>query len=124
MTRERFPGQFIWNTYGDWVATLVDGHLWDLRGMWVGWIEKNGDVYKIDGEWIGSLSRDSRILRKRTEYRRELRSDIPAQPPKPALPARAPLPPGFSELPFSIIDVLEEDPEIFKRLSDLRPDMD
>jgi hypothetical protein len=30
----------------------------------------------------------------------------------------------MAELNYSIIDVLEEDPEIFKRISDLRPDMD
>ena len=37
---------------------------------------------------------------------------------------RAPLPPMMAELNFSTIDVLEEDPDIFKRISDLRPDMD
>jgi hypothetical protein len=122
--KPKFPGQYIWDSYGDWVATLLDGHIWDLRGIWIGWVEENGDVYKSDGEWIGTLSKDSRILRKRTANRRELRNDMPSPPPKPELPARAPLPPSFSELSYSVIDVLEEDPSIFKRLSDRRPDMD
>jgi hypothetical protein len=30
----------------------------------------------------------------------------------------------MAELDFSTVDVLVEDPEIFKRVSDLRPDMD
>lgn len=124
MTKSRFNGQYIWNTYGDWIATLVDGHIWDLTQTWVGWVEPNGDVYKADGEWVGVLSRDSRILRKRTAARRELRDNIPPRPEKPDLPGRAPLPPSFAELSFSEIDVMEEDPDTFKRVSDRRPDMD
>jgi hypothetical protein len=123
--KKRDNHTFIWNTYGDWVATLIEGHLYDLRGTWVGWVEENKDVYKGDGEWLGKLSDDRRILRKRTASRRPLREDIPDQPEeKPDLPVRAPLPPTFAELTFSDIDVLEEDPDAFKQISDLKPDMD
>ncbi len=122
MARPKRDHEFIWNTYGDWVATLKDGHLWDPAGLWLGWVE-GVDVYKADGEWIGVLSKDFRIIRKRTERRRELRDDIPPKPPRPELPGRAPLPPQFAELSYSEIDVLDEDPDIFKRLSDLRKDM-
>lgn len=123
MEKKKFAGQYIWNTHGDWMATLVNGFLWDLRSVWIGWVETNGDVYTTDGEWVGQVSRDSRILRKRTEQRRDLVQTIPPKPARPELPARAPLPPAFAELSFSIIDVLEEDPDVFKRISDLRPDM-
>ncbi|HEC21420.1 MAG TPA: hypothetical protein ENI95_00725 [Chloroflexi bacterium] len=115
--------QYIWNTYGDWVATKVGDYIWDLTGTWVAWVEDN-EVYKVDGEWVGTLSRDSRILRKRVSRRPPLRTDIPPAPEKPDLPARAPLPPAFAELTYSEIDVLEEDPDVFKRISDRRPDMD
>ncbi|MGF1505671.1 MAG: hypothetical protein GYB64_03025 [Chloroflexi bacterium] len=121
--RKERPG-YIWNTYGDWCATLVDGHIWDLRGNWIGWIDENRDVYKADGEWIGTLSRDMRILRKRTARSRALQEHIPETPPKPELPARATLPPSFAELTYSEIDVLEEDPQAFQRISDLKKDMD
>jgi len=114
--------RFIWNTAGDWIATLMDTNLWDLTGQWVGWIEGD-EVYTTDGEWVGTLSRDLRILRKRAASRPPLRTDVPSKPQKPDLPGRAPLPPTFSELNYSTIDVLEEDPEVFKRLSDMRPDM-
>ena len=115
---------FVYNTSGDWVATRAGEHLWDPTGQWVGWVEGN-DVYKRDGEWIGELSRDGRILRKRTAVHRPLRTDIPSPPNKPDdLPGRAPPPPLISELTFSIVDVTEEDPELFKRISDLRPDME
>lgn len=118
---------YIWNTYGDWVGTLVDDHIWDLTGLRVAWVDpetREKDVWRADGEWIGNLSRDNRILRKRTARRRPLRDDIPQPPPKPELPVRATLPPSFAELQYSEIDVLEEDPQIFKKLSDMRPDMD
>jgi hypothetical protein len=39
-------------------------------------------------------------------------------------PARPPLPPMMAELSYSIVDVLEEEPDIFRKISDLRPDMD
>lgn len=117
---------FIWDSYGDWQATLLEGFIWDPAGNWIGWVEevdkKTIDVYKTDGEWIGNLSKDGRIIRKRTTARRPL-VDVPAKPAKPSLPARAPLPPPFAELSYSDVDVLEEDPDIFKKISDMRPDM-
>lgn len=113
----------IFNTSGDWMATRVGDYIWDTQGNWVAWMDGD-DVYTLDGELVGKLSRDNRILRKRAIGRRELRSDIPPRRERPELPARAPLPPMFSELGFEMIDVLEEDPDIFKHTSDLRPDMD
>lgn len=123
MARIRFDGTFIRNTAGDWIAVEQDGHIWDLRGEWIGWIEGDQDVYKVDGEWVGQLHKDGRIIRKRTDRRRDL-NVAPARPEPPEIPVRAPLPPAFTELTFSQIDVLEEDPDAFKKLSDLRPDME
>ena len=123
MARKRFEGRFIRNTGGEWVATYYEGHLWDLRGDWIGWVEDNGDVYKSDGEWVGHLIDDNRIIRRRTDRRHTLREDIPEPPPKPDFPARAPLAPIFRELTYSEVDVMEEDPNVFKRLSDRKPDM-
>lgn len=115
--------EFIWTTSGDWAATRYGDFIWDHTRTWVAWID-DGNVYTTDGEWIGKLSRDSRILRQRASTRLPLRTDIPQAPPTPDLPARAPLPPMFQELTFSTVDVLEEDPDVFKRISDMRPDMD
>jgi hypothetical protein len=39
------------------------------------------------------------------------------------LPARAPLPPQNGDITYDIVDVLEEDPDIFKRVSDRRKDI-
>ena len=83
------------------------------------------DVYTASGEWIGNLFHDGRIIRKRNASRPPLVKDPPPKQPKPAkFPARAPLPPQNGELGFDKIDVLEWDPDVFKRLSDLTPDAD
>ncbi len=115
---------FIFDTRGDWYATRVGDFIFSPRGEYVAYVE-DGEVYKRDGEWIGRLSKDGRILRKRTERRRELHPNPPPAPSKPEnLPPRAPLPPMMAELTYGVIDVLDEDPDTFKRISDLRPDMD
>ncbi len=115
---------FIFDTRGDWHATKLGDALFSTRGEYIGFVEGQ-DVYKRDGEWIGRLSKDGRILRKRAERRRPFHPNPPPPPPKPGrLPPRAPLPPMMAELEYSTIDVLDEEPDIFRRISDLRPDMD
>ncbi len=115
---------FIYDTRGEWHATKIGDAIYDTRGEYVAYLDE-GEVYKRDGEWLGRLNKDGRILRKRTEIRRELHPNPPERPSKPGnLPPRAPLPPLMAELDFSTVDVLDEDPDSFKRVSDLRPDLD
>lgn len=112
----------IYSTSGDWVA-LLEGHwLYDTHGEWIGWLEGR-DVYTRDGEWVGFLSADGRILRERIRKQRPLRP-VPPAPPKIRPPATVPLPPLFAELPWNLLDVFEEEPEVFRFVSELRPDMD
>ena len=118
---------FIFDTRGDWHATLLNPFIFDTRGEYLGFIRgEDNDVYTTIGEWIGNLWADGRIIRKRsTEKSRELLKDLPPKPSKPdKLPARAHLPPMFAELGFDKIDVLEWDDQIFKRVSDKLSDMD
>ncbi|MBN1679052.1 MAG: hypothetical protein JW966_02085 [Anaerolineae bacterium] len=123
---EKSPNKpvFIFDTRGDWYATKIGNFIFSPRGEYVAYLEGD-DVYKRDGEWIGNLSKDGRILRKRTVRRRDLHPSPPPAPPRPEkLPPRAPLPPMMAELSYSMVDVLDEDPDTFKKISDLRPDMD
>lgn len=115
---------FVFDTAGDWHATKLGNYLFDPRGEYIGFVMgENYDVYTASGEWIGQLYHDGRIIRKRSAARQPLLKTLPPKPTKPEkLPARAPLPPQTGELGFDKIDVLEWDPEIFKRLSDFTPD--
>jgi hypothetical protein len=117
---------FIFTTSGDWSATLLDVRLYDTRGEYIGFIEGAAEklVYTREGEWVGMLTKDGRITRKRGAQRRPLHAAPLAKlPQKPALPGRSPLPPQMSELSYDTVDMLEEDPDVFKRLSDRRKDL-
>lgn len=117
--------EFIYDTHGDWQATRVAQYVFDGRGEYVGFVEGRA-VFTRDGEWVGDLSKDGRILRKRAGAKKPLNKNVPIKPQmkKSDLPGRAPLPQQMGELGYDTIDVLEEDPDVFKRLSDRRPDLD
>ena len=110
----------IYSTPGDWVALLDQGHLYDTRGEWIGWLHGN-EIYTRDGIYAGMLAGDGRVLRERIRPQRP-RRPAPTARRKVRPPATVPLAPLFAELPWRIIDVFEEEPEVFKYISDLRPD--
>ena len=114
--------KYIYSTAGDWVALLDErtGWLYDTLGEWIAWLEGK-EVYTREGVFAGFLSNDGRILRERIRKQRPLRP-MPSAPPRIRPPASAPLAPLFAELPWSQVDVFEEEPEVFKYVSDLRPD--
>lgn len=114
---------FIYDTGGEWHATAFEWNIFDGRGDYIGFIRNEGyDVYTTSGEWIGNIVADGRIIRNKNVDRPPLLKKLPPKPPKPKLPPRAPLPPMTAELGFSKVDVLEWDPEVFKRISDLVAD--
>lgn len=117
---------FIFDTRGEWHATLINGCLWDARGDYMGFVRgENHDVYTLHGEWVGNLTRDGRIVRRRVTERQPLLKIRRLRPDKPKnLPARAPLPPHHAELAHTMIDVLDWDPDVFKNVPDLKTDMD
>jgi len=108
---------FIFDSAGDWHATIINGCLWDLRGNYVGFIRgKRHDVYTADGRWIGFVRKDGRIVRYRRDNSQPILQIKRLKPlSKPAnLPPRAPLPSISTDLDYSLIDVLEWDPDILK----------
>jgi hypothetical protein len=100
--------------------------IYNQLGEWIGFVTPERDVYDIRGNYVGWLSDDPRILRKRTYNfdKPRLKFQRPRMKEKPA--AHFPLPPLMAELPYDTIDVLEEEPERLYTMDsgELRPDLD
>lgn len=102
----------IYTTKGDWVALLVNGYLYNTRGEWIGWVDRESNVYAIDGAYVGWLARDFRVLRKRAMGEFVPHKPPPRTPPlKIELPVSVPLPPMMAELSYDTKDVFDEMPE-------------
>jgi hypothetical protein len=116
---------FIFDTRGDVHGVLIGQYLYDMRGEYMGYVRgEDYNVYTTSGEWVGNIWPDGRIVRKRNYQRLPLETDRPATQPKIRITARIPLPPMAADLGFDKVDVLEWDDEIFKRISDLTPDIE
>ncbi len=101
----------IYSTPGDWIALLVFPHIFNQIGEWIGWITPDREVFDVDGVYVGWLTDDPRILRRRIIEGSLPRQDPPNRPEKIRPPATVPLPPMMAELPFEIIDVMDEEPD-------------
>ncbi|HLB64522.1 MAG TPA: hypothetical protein VJJ46_06745 [Anaerolineales bacterium] len=101
----------IYTSKGDWAALMVYPHLFNTVGEWVGWLAPDRSVYDVDGVYVGWLTDEPRILRKRTIDGSLPRRRPPPPPKKVRPPATVPLPPMMAELAFETIDILDEEPD-------------
>jgi hypothetical protein len=98
---------------------LIDVCLYNTRGDWVGYISKTGHVYSVMGKYVGWLSKDFRILRKKTQDRTVPGCPLPPHPVlKVRMPANVPLAPLMADLPFDTLDVMQDEPERVHTLDD------
>lgn len=116
----------VYTSRGDWAALVVYPYLFSVLGEWIGWLTPARQVYDVDGAYVGWLTDEPRILRKRTYDQTPPPSDPPEAPVRVRPPATVPLPPMMAELPFELIDVLEDEPERLHTTDsgELKPDMD
>ena len=116
----------IYSSNGEAEAFLVFPYLFNRSGEWIGWVTPKRDVYSVMGFYVGSLSDDARIIRKRSEDETRPRIQPPPRPGKITTPPSIPLAPLMSDLPLSLIDVLLEQPERLHTADsgELREDMD
>jgi len=116
----------IYTSRGDAEAFLAYPHLFNRSGEWIGWITPKREVYSVLGHFVGYLSDDPRILRRRSTSNLTPGGRPPPSPGKVAPPATVPLAPMMSELTYSIIDVLLEEPERLHTLDsgELRRDLE
>jgi hypothetical protein len=100
----------IYTTLGDWSALLVFPYLYNTLGEWIGCVTPDRQVFDVNGIYVGWLTVEPRILTRRIHDDQLQRIDPPDPPERIRPPANVPLPPMMAELPFEIIDVLEETP--------------
>lgn len=116
----------IYTTPGDLGAFLAYPYLYNPQGEWVGFVTPKRDVYSVLGHYVGVLSKDARILRKRSYDFSMPRIEPPPPQPRITVPATVPLAPLMAELPYTMIDVLDDEPERLSTIDfdELREDMD
>jgi hypothetical protein len=116
----------IYSSRGEVEAFLVFPYLFNRSGEWIGWVTPQRDVYSVLGAYVGFLTNDPRIVRKRSDN--DLRPHQRMSPPPGKLntPATIPLAPMLSDLSQSLVDVLVEEPERLHTLDsgELRDDLD
>lgn len=123
MTAKLIP---IYTTSGDLGAYLAYPYLYNPQGEWVGFVTPQREVYSVLGNYVGELTKDPRIVRKRSYDFSKPRLPAPASRGRITVPATAPLAPLMPELPYTLLDVLDEEPERLGTAdhADLREDMD
>jgi hypothetical protein len=116
----------IYTSPGDLGAYLIYPYLYSPQGEWIGFVTRKREVYSVLGNYVGILSNDRRILRKRSYDFSRPRKEPPPHQPRITVPATVPLAPMMAELTYTMIDVLEDEPERLSTVDfdELREDMD
>lgn len=117
----------LYTSRGDVETFLAYPYLFNRLGEWIGWVTADRQVYSVLGAYVGQISDDRRILRKRV-LDAAPPSRTPPPPPQQRIypPATVPLAPMMKELEFGFMDVLLEEPERLHTADrgELKQDMD
>jgi 4-fold beta-flower domain-containing protein len=116
----------VYSSRGEVDAYLVFPYLFNKSGEWIGWVTSQKEVYSVLGSYVGFLTSDPRIVRKRADNADRPRMKVPPAPTRLVTPAHTPLAPLMSELTHSVVDVLAEEPERLHTVDtgELRNDLD
>ncbi len=116
----------IYNSSGEIGAFLAFPYIFNMSGEWIGWVTAERSVFSVHGHFVGTLTNDPRIVRKREMATTAQRTKPPVAPEPIRPPARLPLAPQLPELGTHMIDVLEDAPYLLPPVDfgELRDDMD
>jgi hypothetical protein len=116
----------IYTSRGDADAFLVYPYLHNRMGEWIGWVTADRQVYSVLGFFVGELTAEPRIIRKRITASLKAHKTPPPPPLQLLVPPTIPLPPMMADLKFGVTDVLLEEPERLHTLDagELRQDID
>ena len=116
----------IYTSRGEVKAFLAYPYIYNSHGEWIGWVTADRSVYSVHGHYIGEMSNEPRILRKREASHSQQRQPSPPEPSHIHLPLTVPLAPLMREVPQNLIDVLDEAPELLPPVGhgELQDDLD
>jgi hypothetical protein len=101
----------IYTTRGDPEAFLVYPYLHNRLGEWIGWVTADRQVYSVLGFFVGELTAEPRIIRKRITASLKPRKTPPTPPARLSIPATIPLAPMMGDLRFGVLDILLDEPQ-------------
>jgi hypothetical protein len=116
----------IYSSRGEVEAFLVFPYLFNRSGEWIGCVTAQREVYSVLGNYVGSLTNDSRIVRPRSGDVLRPRLKVSPPPGRLPTPANLPLAPLMGDLTHSLVDVFVEEPERLHTIDsgELREDLD
>jgi len=116
----------VYNSHGDPEAYLDYPYLHNKMGEWIGWVTADRQVYSVLGFYVGEMTAEPRIVRRRLTASLRARKIPPPPPARLLVPPSIPLPPMLPDLKFGLSDVLLEQPELLHTLDsgDARQDAD
>ena len=81
----------IYTSRGDAEAFLCYPYLHNRLGEWIGWVTADRQVYSVLGFYVGELTAEPRIIRKRITASLKPRKTPPAPPARLSIAATIPL---------------------------------
>jgi hypothetical protein len=116
----------IYTSRGEVKAFLAYPYLYNPSGEWIGWVNPDRRVYSVHGHYVGEMSAEPRILRKREATHSQPRMNPIPAPPRIRPPLTVPLAPLMREVPQNLIDILDEAPELLPSVGhgELQDDLD
>ncbi|RPI91919.1 MAG: hypothetical protein EHM40_14465 [Chloroflexi bacterium] len=116
----------IYSSSGEAEAFLAFPYLFNRNGEWIGCVTPQREVYSVLGNYVGSLTKDPRIVRTRADNTVRPRLRVVPPPGRLTTPATLPLAPLMSDLTPSLVDVLLEEPDLLHTTDsgEFRQDMD
>jgi hypothetical protein len=115
----------IFTSSGDAEAFLAYPYLFNSAGEWIGFINAQREVYSVLGYYVGILTDDPRIVRRRNVDSKPAVKPLQA-PGRLRITSTTVLPKMMSDLGLGNIDVLQEEPERLHTLDhgEMTRDMD
>lgn len=102
----------IYTTDEEYVAFYIYPHIFNTRNEWIGFIAPSKDVHNIDGGYVGYITDESRVLRKRSGNENKPNFPPPPVPDKVKGRTSMSLPPMMSDLGYDLVDVLQDEPKL------------